>query len=76
MIGFVFLLDNSVSREIDFFVVENMESEDIDEEKLKVRWYIVYIMFKELLVVFVNYLLRLVCGNLEEVFEELNMFMF
>lgn len=50
MIGFLLLLDNSVNREMDldieFVVIEKMESEDVDDKSLKFRWYMVYMMLK------------------------------
>lgn len=74
MIGVGLLLDNGVSREFDFFVffvVEKMDSDDIDEEKLRIWWYIVYIMLKELFVVFLNYFF-FVRGGLEDILEGFN----
>lgn len=41
MIGFLLLLDNSVNREMDldieFVVIEKMESEDVDDKSFKFR---------------------------------------
>lgn len=73
MIGTALSLDNSVSRETDSSAVENMESEDTDEEKPKVRRHTVHTMPKEPLVVPAHHPLRMARGSSEEVLEESNM---
>lgn len=65
-------LDNSVSRETDSPVVENMESEETDDEKPKVRRHTVHSMPKQPLVAPPHHALRLLRGASEEVLEESN----
>ena len=72
MIGPALSLDNGVSRETDSAVVENMESDDTDEEKPKVRRHTVHTMPKQPLIVPPHHQIRLARGGSEEVLEESN----
>ena len=72
MIGPALSLDNGVNRETDSPTVENMESEDTDEEKPKVRRHTVHTMPKQPLIVPPQHPLRLARGASEEVLEEPN----